>query len=83
METRERTTAPEQNVIDWISLVTAHSVAGFLGVSRARVYELCREELLPHVRVGRSIRFSPREVVAWAESGGQGYPGGWRREPVE
>ena len=82
MNDRDRTIAPEQDVVDWIGLVTAHWVAGYLGVSRARVYELCREGLLPHVALGRSRRFSPREVVAWAEGGGKSYPGGWRREEV-
>ena len=83
METRERTTAPEQDGGDGPRLVTAHWVAAYLGVSRARVYELCREGLLPNVVLGRSRRFSPREVVAWVENGGKSYPGGWRRDPVE
>ena len=82
MNNRERTTAPEQDAADRPGLVTAHWGAGYLGVAKARVYELCREGLLPHVKLGRSLRFSPREVVAWAESGGKSYPGGWRREEV-
>ena len=80
MNNRERTTAPEQDVV---GLVTAHWVAAYLGVSKARIFEMCREDLLCHTRLGRSLRFSPRQVIAWAESGGKSYPGGWRREPVQ
>ena len=80
--TTGRTTAPEQDGGDGPRLVTAHWVAAYLGVSRARVYKLCHEGLLDPVKLGRSIRFSPRAVVVWAESGGKSYPGGWRREPV-
>ena len=82
MNNREGTNAPERDGGDGPRLVTAHWVAGFLGVTRARVYELCREDLLRHCRLGRSIRFSPQQVVAWAESGGESYPGGWRKEEV-
>ncbi len=82
METRARAAAPGQDGGERLGLVTAQWVAGYLGVSRARVFELCREDLMPHTRLGRSLRFSPRQVIAWAESGGKGYPGKWRREVV-
>ena len=72
----------EPETPDSISLVTAHWVAGYLGVSKARIFELCREDLLPHTRLGRRLRFSPGQVIAWAEGGGKGYPGGWRKEDV-
>lgn len=82
MKTRERTTAPGQDGGDRPGLVTAQWVAEYLGVSRARVYKLCREGLLGPVKLGRHYRFSPGQVIAWAESGGESYPGGWRKEPV-
>ncbi len=82
MNNLERTTAPEQDGRDGPGLVTAQWVAGYLGVSQARVFALCREGLLRHARLGRSIRFCPQQVVAWAESGGKSYPGGWRKEHV-
>lgn len=63
-------------------LTTVEPVARYLGVSEARVYELCREELIPHTRIGRSIRFSPAAVMRWAKSGGSTYPGGWRKGAV-
>ena len=64
-------------------LVTAECVAMYLGVSKARVYQACHEGLLPHVRLGRSLRFSPDELAAWADNNGSSYPGGWRKEVVE
>ena len=39
------------------ALITADDLAGLLEVSRARIYELAREGLLPAVRLGRTIRF--------------------------
>ena len=82
MNNRERTTAPEQDGVDRPGLVTAHWVAAYLGVSRARIFEMCREDILVHTRLGRSLRFSPQQVIAWAENGGKSYPGGWRKEEV-
>ena len=82
MATKERTTALGQDGGDRPALVTVHWVARYLGVSKARIFEMCREDLLPHTRLGRSLRFSPRQVIAWAESGGKGYPGGWRKGGV-
>ena len=64
-------------------LVTAEWVAAYLNLSQARVYDACREGLLPHVRIGRSIRFSPDDLAAWRRGSGSSYPGGWRKEEVE
>ena len=72
----------EPETPDSIRLVTADWVAGYLDVTKARVYELCREGHLQHVKLGRRYRFSPRKVIAWAEAGGYALPGGWRRELV-
>lgn len=55
-------------------------VAFFLRVSRPRVYEMCRLDLIPHVRMGRHIRFDPVALSAWISEGGTTYPGGWRKE---
>lgn len=64
-------------------LLTAEVVADYLGVTRGRLYELCREDLVPHIRMGRQLRFSPTELATWIELGGTAYPGGWRKEAVE
>jgi excisionase family DNA binding protein len=51
-------------------LLNAVEVADQLGLSRFRLYELCRRQEVPHVRIGRSIRFDPRAVAAWLAEGG-------------
>ena len=65
---------------DLTPLVNADWVVWYLDSDHARVYKLCRESLIPHVRLGRSVRFSREDVIAWTESGGSAYPGGWRKE---
>ena len=61
-------------------LVTAAQVAAYLDISLPQCYQLCRDGILPHVRIGRRIRFAPEVVLAWVERGGAAYPGGWRKE---
>lgn len=49
--------------------------AQLLQISRSRIYELIRENKVPHVRVGGSIRIPRRALEAWLEEqllGGQG-----------
>ena len=60
-------------------LLTAAEVAEILAVTPARVYELVRRGMLPHVRVGRQVRIDPAALDAWIAAGGQALPGGWRR----
>ena len=79
----QQETACEQCGSGIEGLVGADWASAYLRVTKARVYSLCRKEVLPHVKLGRSRRFSPREVIAWAEGGGSSLPGGWRKEPVE
>ena len=61
-------------------LITASDVATRLGVSLARVYDLARQELLPAVRMGRSIRFDPDQLNEFIAHGGACLPDGWRSE---
>ena len=52
-------------------LLTAPELAeNFDSISRDRLYELAREGLIPHVKIGRSVRFSARAISAWLEAGG-------------
>jgi excisionase family DNA binding protein len=62
------------------NLLSVEEVALILGVSVARAYELCRTNLLPHVRLGRQIRINPDRLNAFIEDGGKRLLGGWRRE---
>ncbi len=51
-------------------LLKAQEVAGQTGLPLARVYELAREGQLPHVRLGRALRFDPTAVAEWLRNGG-------------
>ena len=61
------------------ALITAGDLAGLLEVSRARIYELAREGLLPAVRLGRTIRFSRAAVNAFIKDGGTTWANGWKK----
>jgi excisionase family DNA binding protein len=63
--------------------VTADQLAPTLGVSKARLYQLVRDQIVPAVHVGRSIKFDLPQIREWIEGGGSSLPGGWRKEPVE
>ena len=63
-------------------LISAETLAPLLGVSKARLYLLAKDKIVPSISVGRSVKFDPEQVRKWIESGGKSYPGGWRREPV-
>lgn len=51
-------------------LLHAEEVAEQTGLPLPRLYALVRRGLIPHVRVGRSVRFSEAAVLAWIEQGG-------------
>jgi excisionase family DNA binding protein len=61
-------------------IVGAKPVAELLGVKPPRVYDLAQQNLIPHIKLGRQVRFDLDKVEAWLESGGQALPGGWRQE---
>ncbi len=52
----------------------AHELAQRLGIHRTRLYVLVRRGLIPHVRIGRAIRFDPASIRAWEQSGGWASP---------
>ena len=62
--------------------LTLAEVADYLRISYARAAELARCGTLPHFRLGRQIRVSHAQLESFVARGGQGLPGGWRREPV-
>ena len=49
-------------------LVDAAAIADRLGVPRSWVLESARAGAIPHVRLGRYVRFSEDDVDAWLES---------------
>ena len=49
-------------------LMTVSEVAGFLNVPVSWVYERTRRrghERLPHIKLGKYLRFSMPEIIAW------------------
>ena len=61
-------------------LLKAKEVSEQWGISEERVFALAREGILPSVRLGRQVRFSPKALEEFIESGGQALPGGWKKE---
>lgn len=66
-----------------MQLKTAEQVSEQLGLKPQRVYELCRQGILPHVRLGRQIRIVEEQLNEWLLNGGSPLPGGWRHDPSE
>ena len=54
------------------ALLKARDVAEWLDVSEWRVYDLVRQNLIPHAKMGRSIRFQAEAIERWLEAGGSG-----------
>lgn len=61
-------------------LILANEVAGRLNVSTDRIYQMSRVGLLPHVKLGRQIRFDLEAIDEFIKGGGKALSGGWRYE---
>lgn len=48
-------------------LLDAEEAAQLLHVPRSTLYELVRSRHLPHVRMGRSLRFTRRHLAGWVD----------------
>lgn len=46
-------------------LLTVRETAEWLGLSRRALWSLYIGGSLPHLRLGRAVRFDPRDVEAW------------------
>ncbi len=64
-------------------LVTAEEIADKLGLRPGHILALAREGIVPAVRFGRRVRFSPTAIEHFVAEGGCALDGGWRREPRE
>lgn len=49
-------------------LLTTREVADMLGVGISSVKDRVRERTLPHVRVGRCLRFRRESILAWIDA---------------
>ena len=43
-----------------------------LGEPEWRIYDLCRKGIIPHVRMGRRVKFDPEAIEDWIRKGGAG-----------
>jgi len=50
-----------------ISLLNISQVASALGLSRGKIYQLIRQENLPVVPFGRTMRVRPESLQRWLE----------------
>ena len=59
---------------------TVEEVADLVKLSRGRVYEAIRLNLLPAVHIGRQVRIEEQSFQAWVAHGGKTHPGRWKRQ---
>jgi excisionase family DNA binding protein len=53
-----------------MKLLMAGEMAALLRCPMNRVYELAARNVIPHVHIGRQLRFPEAKVLAWLEAGG-------------
>ena len=61
-------------------VLTVEEAADLLGLTKSRVYDLCRQNILPVVRLGRQVRIHSGKLMEFIDSGGKDLPGGWKLE---
>jgi excisionase family DNA binding protein len=64
---------------DSARLLEAEDVANYIGVRTDWVYREVRAGRLPHIRLGRAVRFRRESIEAWIDSRERGVPA--RRRP--
>lgn len=64
-------------------LTKAGPVAQYLGITKARCYELARAGILPCVRLGRSVHFDVLAIEQFVEEEGAAWEHGWRKEVAQ
>jgi len=67
-------------------LPTAKQIADEYGIECRRMWAMCRDGLIPAgvaVKLGRQWRINRARWEEFLSSGGQGLPGGWRREVIQ
>lgn len=48
-------------------VLTSTEAAQYLGLSKARLYKLTSERLIPHYKSGRLVYFNREELIAWMQ----------------
>lgn len=49
-------------------LLTPKQTATFLCISERKLWSLTNENQIPHIRIGRSVRYAVSDVEAWIET---------------
>ena len=62
------------------NLLTPQEIADVLGVKASTIYQWTHEEYIPHVKLGRFVRFRQSQVERWLEKHENG---GRKRRKVE
>ena len=64
-------------------LLTVEDLAAEFQVRKRTIYDLVRDAGLPHLRLGRALRFRPAAISAWlaARNSGTPTPGGSSAPP--
>ena len=50
-------------------IMRANELREMLGVGKNTIYDWCRQDLIPHKRIGRVILFSRIRIMEWLENG--------------
>ena len=69
-------------VMSTLQQLTVSKTEALLRVSVARVYTLVQQDILPVVRLGRTVRVDLQALNEFIVAGGKPLPGGWRRPPT-
>ncbi len=48
-------------------LLTPQQIAELIGVKRSTIYQWTHQGFIPHVKLGRLVRFSETAVMKWVE----------------
>jgi excisionase family DNA binding protein len=51
-----------------VLLLRSQEAAKTLGISERKLWELTRKGKIPHVRIGRAVRYDTRDLRAWVET---------------
>ena len=49
------------------NLLTPQEIADVLGVSKSTIYQWTHQEYIPHVKLGRFVRFRKSAIEIWLE----------------
>lgn len=64
-------------------LIDVDEAAALLNLKVPQLYALVRADIVPVVRIGRKVMFSPAVLRDWVAAGGSAFAGGWRRAAKE